>query len=240
MKRISTSAALMLCLTLLTACGNAGGSTADTTSSLTDTTVSTEQTTDSAAGSAEQQPDTTASSAAADSTSAQSQTESTAAASESTSASAASTGSSAASTSASTTASTTAKQTALNLFEAAAVGKDCSAYVAATPGSQFSSAPSCMGPGEDRVYTYKDYEIKSYYNNGKDIVQEIDLKTKNIATPDGLKIGMTTDDIERVHGAPATPGDYTYVSGTTAVEFLLEADDHTIRLITYYSTVDPV
>lgn len=238
MKHISAAAALLLCLTLLTACGeNSRTDNPEVTG--TELTSGTELTTDLTTVSASEttvtQTEAGTSAPESDSTASNSQTESSAAASESTSASSAGTSASSASTTASTQ-----KQAQLNLFEAAAPGKDCSAYIAANKPQAADKAPSCLGSGEDRTYTYADYEIKSYFENGKETVTSIDVTGKGIAAPGGLRIGMTTDDIERVHGEPETPGQYTYVTGDTAVEFLLEGDHKTIRLISYYLTVDPV
>lgn len=244
MKLISAAAGLLLCLTILTSCGvssasSVDGTTASVSGSASVTAVTDAQTTASAAA-AGTQAQTAASTAAAGSTAAQ--TESTAPAQDSTasgSESAASSAQSSVQTSAATSATEQQQSSARNLFDEIRPGMDCTAYITANKGYTLQKDASCMGEGEDRVYTYSDYKIISYFENGKDIIQEIVLTGKGVAARSGLKVGMTTDDIERVFGVPAVPGEYIYPSGNGYIDFLLEADNQTIRLISFYTEEEP-
>ncbi|MBQ3940771.1 MAG: hypothetical protein II723_06630 [Oscillospiraceae bacterium] len=239
MKRILTPAALLLCMTLLSACS---GGTEDSavTGTVSDTAVTTELTTEQTTSSALTELTTDAAGADVTSDSTAAVTDSTAAASaDSTAAASGSTASSA--SSAATTTTTTAKQqtSAKHLFDELRPGADCTAYLAANTSYSMVKAPSCIGSGEDRVYTFPEFKLFTYFENGKETVQELELTGKNLATREGIRIGMTTADIEKAYGAPAIPGEYLYSTPDGPIDFLLNSDQKTIKSISLYMEEDP-
>jgi hypothetical protein len=52
----------------------------------------------------------------------------------------------------------------------------------------------------DKVYTYEGYEIKTYPVGDKDYVQDICMSTDDFATPEGVTIGSTLDDVVKAYG----------------------------------------
>lgn len=238
MKRIFTPAALLLCIALLSACADKNESSAPvTTASVSDSAVTTELTTELTTSASETASGTEAAgSNPAEQTADTAQTESMAAASDSTAAASAT---SASGTTASSASETQKQPTAAEkLFDSAAPGMDCSAYISANKGYTLQKDASCIGSGEDRVYTYPDYIIRSYYEGGKDTVQEIELTGKGVSTRDGISVGMKAADIEKVYGAPAIPGEYIYTCNDGVIDFLLNADK-TIKSISIYPEDDP-
>ncbi|MBR5405565.1 MAG: hypothetical protein K6E36_08425 [Oscillospiraceae bacterium] len=239
MKRILTPAALLLCMTLLSACGEPVSSAAPVTagSVASDTAVTTELTTEaaSASSSASESTASASESAASDTT----VTERTAASADSTAAASGSTAASSASSSATTASSEKKTESGKALFDEVCPGKDCTAYVSAHKDYSFQKAASCIGSGEDRVYTYQNFKIISYYENGKDTVQEIELTGTGVSTREGVKVGMTTSDIEKAYGAPAIPGEYIYSIADGTVDFLLNSDKKTIKSISLYTEEEP-
>lgn len=64
----------------------------------------------------------------------------------------------------------------------------------------YSEAASCYFDGMDKVYTYEGYEIKTYPVGDKDYVQDICMSTDDFATPEGVTIGSTLDDVVKAYG----------------------------------------
>lgn len=214
-------AAAMLCACMLTGCANNAESS--------DASVKTAETTTSAA-------ETTTSAANAETTTTPSAAETTKAPADSTEAApsettAAPIQSSENETSVSTTASTTAStvsQTEISapksLLEQVKLEQDCSAYIAANKGYTMEEAESCLGSGKDRIYTYSNYILRTYYENGKEILQEINITKSGVKIPSGIEVGMKVSDVIAAHGAPAAEGDYSYDTAYGTVEYRCTGD----------------
>ena len=135
------------------------------------------------------------------------------------------------------TTTTKAAEPAQHLFDGAAPGKDCTAYVTAHTDYQLDEADSCLGDGKDRTYSYADFTIISYYENGRDIVQEIDISGKSVKTREGISVGMNAAAVQQAYGAPGAVG-YIYETADGTLEFVIDGDSDTVAAISLYSQMD--
>ena len=78
----------------------------------------------------------------------------------------------------------------LTLFKNLNIGDDCSAYVKQHTDYKFSEAISCHGEGKDRVYTYDNYILNTFFNGKKDVVYEIMVIGPGITVENQLTFGM--------------------------------------------------
>ncbi len=116
---------------------------------------------------------------------------------------------------------------------------DADAAVAALGEAQnVSSQLSCHGQGDDKTYTYNGFVLNTYPLDGKDKVLEVVIKSADIPTSKGVKVG---DDVSAV---TAAYGDnfrkvgvyYAYDAGEgKSLQFLIENDK--VTEIDYYYDV---
>lgn len=126
------------------------------------------------------------------------------------------------------------------VFEAAgkkiSIGMDTSEFLDALgdPDSYFE-AESCAFQGLDKVYTYKDYVIRTYPDGDIDRVSAIELRDDIATTSEGAYIGMTEDEIKSLYGSYTIEGDssssMTIKDGNTKLSFIFE--DGSVNSITY-------
>ena len=93
--------------------------------------------------------------------------------------------------------------------------------------SNVASAPSCIGVGEDKIYSYGDFKIESYPDAAGEKVLNIVIEGNTVATSKGVTVGMTAEDIKNAYGTDRLDSSsdefiYTYFSGNMHLDFLLE------------------
>ena len=103
------------------------------------------------------------------------------------------------------------------------------------PDKTFES-PSCAFNGVDKLLYYKGFTVSTYpADDGKDRIKSITLKDPSVSTQEGLRLGMSLDDMESVYGKDYTNmlDLYSYVVGDVKVAFLFLDDK--LADITYYN-----
>lgn len=86
-------------------------------------------------------------------------------------------------------------------------------------------APSCAGQGTDYTYTYGSVEITTVPNaDGINEINSILLKDDMTATPEGVSLYMTMDDMTAAYGDGYTQSGnaYTYTKGNVSLQFIVE------------------
>lgn len=68
------------------------------------------------------------------------------------------------------------------------------------PEEEYSS-PSCLYEGDDKTFIYSDMTIYTYPSGDKDKVLEVEVTGGNATTPDGLKIGLSYDEVKSIYGS---------------------------------------
>ena len=89
---------------------------------------------------------------------------------------------------------------------------------------QYSESPSCAFDGLDKVYVYAGFKIQTYPQNGKDYVLSVELTDDSVATPEGIAIGATKDQVATAYGTPNSESD-------TALSYLDTAKKVTLQFL---------
>ena len=80
---------------------------------------------------------------------------------------------------------------------------------------------SCAYQGKDKVYSYEGFDICTYPVDGKECINAIYLMDNTVATPEGVKIGSTKQDVINAYGKGYVEsyGVYRYTIGNTELSF---------------------
>jgi hypothetical protein len=95
-------------------------------------------------------------------------------------------------------------------------------------------APSCAFDGIDRIFTYPGIEIRTYPGGERDFVHTVDYKDDSHATPEGIFLGSSLNDVKAAYGTDYEQelGQYRYFRGRTFLSFLVD-DGGMVIVITY-------
>lgn len=91
--------------------------------------------------------------------------------------------------------------------------------------TDIQNADSCIGDGQDIIYSYQDLDLQTFKSEDKEVLYSIVINTDSVATADGIRVGNTYDEVKNVYG---TPTDET----VAFVSYKVEED----RWITFYLT----
>lgn len=85
-------------------------------------------------------------------------------------------------------------------------------------------APSCAFQGTDYIYTYDGFQLNTYPLNDVNYVSSVVLISDAVATPEGLEIGGTKEDMIAAYGEDYTEeyDQYTYTRGDSQLVVLIE------------------
>ena len=67
--------------------------------------------------------------------------------------------------------------------------------------NSMTTAPSCIGVGEDKTYRYDGFTVTTYPRGDKDYVMEIKVLDAAIATAKGIRLGSSMDDMTAAYGS---------------------------------------
>ena len=84
----------------------------------------------------------------------------------------------------------------------AALNSDMDTVLAALgEANSMTTAPSCIGVGEDKTYHYDGFTVTTYPRGDKDYVMEIKVLDAAIATAKGIRLGSSMDDMTAAYGS---------------------------------------
>lgn len=97
--------------------------------------------------------------------------------------------------------------------------------------------PSCAAQGTAYLYTYPGFEINTYPDGEDNYVGYISLKDDTVATPEGIDLSKTKDDVIAAYGDDYEEDDkkITYKKDGMTLNFIFSGDD--IASIEYISSV---
>lgn len=93
--------------------------------------------------------------------------------------------------------------------------------------------PSCAYQGNDRVYYYADVDVTTYTENKKEKVASVYLKTDQVQTEEGLKVGGTYDEMVKVYGKDYKEINQIYTYKKNGTELSFEMTNQKISAIEY-------
>ena len=92
------------------------------------------------------------------------------------------------------------------------------------PDTYFESE-SCAFQGLDKVYTFKDFVLRTYPTNDVDYVSSIEFKNDSITTANGCYIGMDADTIKSMTSDLTLESEadtaLVYIDGDTKLSFIM-------------------
>ncbi len=100
---------------------------------------------------------------------------------------------------------------------------------------------SCFGDGKDKVYEYTSYKVQTYSSGGKDYILSVEIYNDadaTIATPEGLRIGSSEDDVVAKLGEPNSRGvgQMVYLNAATKTKLQILTRDGAVTNIQYLKT----
>lgn len=103
--------------------------------------------------------------------------------------------------------------------------------------ANYYEEPSCAAQGIAKIYTYSGFQIETYPDGDKDLIACVVLKDDSVATPEGVDLSMTKDDIISIYGSDYEESgtSMVYEKNGTKLCFILDGED--IASIEYDSPV---
>lgn len=103
----------------------------------------------------------------------------------------------------------------------------------------YFEAASCAFDGLDKTYTYSDIEIITYPDGDVDYISSIRLLSSAAATPEGITIGSTRQEVEAAYGEDyeAFGEQYTYEDGDAQL-FIIFQDGAVVSV--EYAAINPL
>lgn len=99
----------------------------------------------------------------------------------------------------------------------------------------FFESESCAGQGMDKVYTYKDFIIRTFADENSEVVTAIEFRNDSITTSTNCYIGMDVDTIKSMNADYECVSDtdiaLSYVDGNCKISYILT--DGEVSAITY-------
>lgn len=88
------------------------------------------------------------------------------------------------------------------------------------------TVPSCALEGTDNVYNYGGFEVTAFDQGEGEFIYSVYIVDDSVATPEGLKIGDTVQDVVELYGTEYqdNDGEYIYTQGEVMFIVLFEGD----------------
>lgn len=102
----------------------------------------------------------------------------------------------------------------------------------------YTEETSCAFEGLDKTYYYGGFYLTTYPENDKDYVFSVWFQDDSVETEEGLYIGSSKADVERIYGAEGVSGDnsYVYTKGSSKLTVILTND--VVSSIQYEAVVE--
>ena len=99
-------------------------------------------------------------------------------------------------------------------------------------------AKSCAFEGLDKTYTYDHFEITTYPNGDQDMISSVFLLDDMVTTKEGLYVGSSKEDMEKLYGTEYTVSGDECVYAKDNMKLHIIVTDGTVTSITYASSVN--
>lgn len=100
-----------------------------------------------------------------------------------------------------------------------------------------NEAPSCAFGDLDKIWTYNDFTLYSYQEEGVDYIYDIVITSDAVSTAEGICIGQTSDDVMEAYGQGDEQDDTRIVYKKNDMKLMFIIDSGTVRSIEYASTM---
>ncbi len=104
--------------------------------------------------------------------------------------------------------------------------------------NNYAESPSCAFNGLDKIYSYNGFDLYTYPKGKKDYVNSVYFTDDTVSTPEGIRLGSTTEEMLAAYGEDYTEeyGVYTYTKEKSALSFIVT--DGIIESIEYVAITE--
>ncbi len=101
--------------------------------------------------------------------------------------------------------------------------------------TSYEESPSCLYQGLDKDYTYPGFKLRTYPENEVDYVLNVCFTDDSVATPEGIMLGSSRNDVINAYGSSFTEqnGNVVYVKENTELRFRFDGDS--VSAIEYWA-----
>lgn len=99
----------------------------------------------------------------------------------------------------------------------------------------YEESPSCLYQGLDKDYTYPGFKLRTYPENEVDYVLNVCFTDDSVATPEGIMLGSSRNDVINAYGTSFTEQNrnVVYVKENTELRFRFDGDS--VSAIEYWA-----
>ncbi len=104
--------------------------------------------------------------------------------------------------------------------------------------SNYAETPSCAFEGLDKIYSYNGFDLYTYPKGSTDYVNSIYFIDDSVATPEGIRLGSTVEEMLAAYGEDYVEeyGVYTYTKEKSTLSFIVT--DGVIESIEYVAITE--
>ena len=104
--------------------------------------------------------------------------------------------------------------------------------------TSYEESNSCYYQGLDKDYTYPGFKIRTYPVDGVDYVLNICFTDDTVATPEGIMLGSTRDEVIAAYGSSFTESNGSTVYTIDKAELRFRFSDNGVIAIEYWAITD--
>ena len=104
--------------------------------------------------------------------------------------------------------------------------------------TSYTEEPSCAFDGMDKTYYYGSFYLSTYPLNGKDYVYSIWFADDSVSTNDGIRIGVSQEQVEAICGADRFDGTNAYIQVRGSFKLTVLMDEGAVSSIQYAQTFE--
>ena len=120
-----------------------------------------------------------------------------------------------------------------------AMSDDASAIVSALGNPiSYTEETSCAFEGLDKTYYYGGFYMTTYPEDDKDYVYSVWFADDSVETEEGLYIGSSKSDVERIYGAEGANSENSYVFKKGNSKLIIIMTDNVVSSIQYEAVVE--
>ncbi len=102
----------------------------------------------------------------------------------------------------------------------------------------YTEEPSCAFDGMDKTYYYGSFYLSTYPLNGKGYVYSIWFADDSVSTNDGIRIGLSQEQVEAICGADCFDGTNAYIQVRGSFKLTVLMDEGAVSSIQYAQTFE--
>ncbi len=99
----------------------------------------------------------------------------------------------------------------------------------------YAESESCLYQGLDKDYTYPGFKLRTYPEEGIDYVLNVMFTDDSVATPEGIMLGSTRDEVIAAYGSSYTEENGSTVFTRGKTELRIRFTDDSVSAVEYWA-----